>query len=211
MIVVFLGPPGSGKGTQAKLLAKECGYLHISTGDILRKALEQETPIGQKAKKFVLNGELVPDEIMLDLIEEALRPGKVIIDGFPRTINQAIGLENMLSKRNEDVFKAVFFDISAEKVVKRMSGRLICENCGAIYHEEYRPSKTEGICDVCGGKLYKRADDNQELAIKRYKVYQEETFPVVEFYKKSEKLLTLDASKDANSLHNELKRALDGC
>ncbi|MEN3034321.1 MAG: adenylate kinase [Aquificaceae bacterium] len=211
MIVLFLGPPGSGKGTQAKLLEKNCGYLHISTGDILRKALQQETPIGQKAKKFVLNGELVPDDIMLSLIEETLGPKKVIIDGFPRTLNQAIGLEEILSKRDQNVDMAVFFDAPMEKVIKRMSGRLICSSCGAIYHEEYKPPKSEGVCDICGGKLYKRADDNQELATKRYQVYKEETFPVIEFYKNRGKLIILDASKDADSLHTELKRALNGC
>ena len=209
MIVVFLGPPGSGKGTQAKRLSKEMGLLHISTGDLLREAVKNGTPLGKKAKEYMDKGELVPDEVVISLIEEVMpKDGGFILDGFPRTVPQAIALEEMLKKYGRDVDKVVLFEISEEVVVDRLSGRLTCSVCGAVYHIRYNPSKQEGICDLCGGKLIQREDDKEEVVRRRFKVYREQTAPLIEFYEKRHKLIRLDATKDVEEVHSRLLEVL---
>ncbi|MFN3471362.1 MAG: adenylate kinase [Aquificaceae bacterium] len=205
MIVVFLGPPGSGKGTQAKRLSQEMGMLHISTGDLLREAVKRGTPIGKRAKEYMDRGELVPDEVVISLIEEVMpEDGGFILDGFPRTVPQAVALEEMLKKHGRDINKVVLFEISEEAVVDRLSGRLTCSVCGAVYHIRYNPPKEEGICDLCGGKLIQREDDKEEVVRKRFKVYKEQTQPLVEFYQKRHKLISLDATKDVEEVHSRL-------
>ncbi|HCO39696.1 MAG: adenylate kinase [Aquificota bacterium] len=209
MIVVFLGPPGSGKGTQAKRLSKEMGLLHISTGDLLREAVKNGTPLGKKAKEYMDKGELVPDEVVISLIEEVMpKDGGFILDGFPRTVPQAIALEEMLKKYGRDVDKVVLFEISEEVVVDRLSGRLTCSVCGAVYHIRYNPPKQEGICDLCGGKLIQREDDKEEVVRRRFKVYREQTAPLIEFYEKRHKLIRLDATKDVEEVHSRLLEVL---
>jgi len=209
VIVVFLGPPGSGKGTQAKRLSKEMGLLHISTGDLLREAVKNGTPLGKKAKEYMDKGELVPDEVVISLIEEVMpKDGGFILDGFPRTVPQAIALEEMLKKYGRDVDKVVLFEISEEVVVDRLSGRLTCSVCGAVYHIRYNPSKQEGICDLCGGKLIQREDDKEEVVRRRFKVYREQTAPLIEFYEKRHKLIRLDATKDVEEVHSRLLEVL---
>ncbi len=209
MIVVFLGPPGSGKGTQAKKLSKEMGLLHISTGDLLREAVKNGTPLGKKAKEYMDKGELVPDEVVISLIEEVMpKDGGFILDGFPRTVPQAIALEEMLKKYGRDVDKVVLFEISEEVVVDRLSGRLTCSVCGAVYHIRYNPPKQEGICDLCGGKLIQREDDKEEVVRRRFKVYREQTAPLIEFYEKRHKLIRLDATKDVEEVHSRLLEVL---
>jgi adenylate kinase len=209
VIVVFLGPPGSGKGTQAKRLSKEMGLLHISTGDLLREAVKNGTPLGKKAKEYMDKGELVPDEVVISLIEEVMpKDGGFILDGFPRTVPQAIALEEMLKKYGRDVDKVVLFEISEEVVVDRLSGRLTCSVCGAVYHIRYNPPKQEGICDLCGGKLIQREDDKEEVVRRRFKVYREQTAPLIEFYEKRHKLIRLDATKDVEEVHSRLLEVL---
>ncbi|MFN3976146.1 MAG: adenylate kinase [Aquificaceae bacterium] len=209
MIVVFLGPPGSGKGTQAKRLSQEMGMLHISTGDLLREAVKRGTPIGKRAKEYMDRGELVPDEVVISLIEEVMpKDGGFILDGFPRTVPQAVALEEMLKKYGRDINKVVLFEISEEAVVDRLSGRLTCSVCGAVYHIRYNPPKEEGICDLCGGKLIQREDDKEEVVRKRFKVYKEQTQPLVEFYQKRHKLISLDATKDVEEVHSRLLEVL---
>ncbi|MFN4319175.1 MAG: adenylate kinase [Aquificaceae bacterium] len=209
MIVVFLGPPGSGKGTQAKRLSQEMGMLHISTGDLLREAVKRGTPIGKRAKEYMDRGELVPDEVVISLIEEVMpKDGGFILDGFPRTVPQAVALEEMLKKYGRDINKVVLFEISEEAVVDRLSGRLTCSVCGAVYHIRYNPPKEEGICDLCGGKLIQREDDREEVVRKRFKVYKEQTQPLIEFYQKRHKLISLDATKDVEEVHSRLLEVL---
>lgn len=207
--MVFLGPPGSGKGTQAKKLSQELGLMHISTGDILRDAVKNQTELGKKAKEYMDRGELVPDSIMIALIEEVMpKEGGFILDGFPRTVPQALALEEMLRGYKKDVDKVFLFDLSEEVVVERLSGRLICSQCGAVYHRKYNPPKEEGVCDLCGGKLIQREDDKEEVVRRRYRVYKEQTSPLVEFYQKRNKLIRLDASQDIQEVNKRLLEVL---
>ncbi|MEJ7553474.1 MAG: adenylate kinase [Aquificaceae bacterium] len=209
MIVVFLGPPGSGKGTQAKKLSQELGLMHISTGDLLREAVKNQTPLGLKAKEYMDRGELVPDNLMIALIEEVMpKEGGFILDGFPRTVPQALALEEMLRSYKRDVDKVFLFDLSEEVVVERLSGRLTCSQCGAVYHRKYNPPKQEGVCDLCGGKLIQREDDKEEVVRRRYRVYKEQTSPLVEFYQKRNKLIILDASQNIQEVNKRLLEVL---
>ncbi|QID32893.1 adenylate kinase [Hydrogenobacter sp. T-8] len=209
MIMVFLGPPGSGKGTQAKKLSQELGLMHISTGDILRDAVKNQTELGKKAKEYMDRGELVPDNLMIALIEEVMpKEGGFILDGFPRTVPQALALEEMLRGYKRDVDKVFLFDLSEEVVVERLSGRLTCSQCGAVYHRKYNPPKQEGVCDLCGGKLIQREDDKEEVVRRRYRVYKEQTSPLVEFYQKKNKLIRLDASQDIQEVNKRLLEVL---
>ncbi len=209
MIVVFLGPPGSGKGTQAKKLSQELGLMHISTGDILRDAVKNQTDLGKRAKEYMDRGELVPDNLMIALIEEVMpKEGGFILDGFPRTVPQALALEEMLRGYKRDVDKVFLFDLSEEVVVERLSGRLICSQCGAVYHRKYNPPKQEGVCDLCGGKLIQREDDKEEVVRRRYRVYKEQTSPLVEFYQKRNKLIRLDASQNIQEVNKRLLEVL---
>lgn len=207
--MVFLGPPGSGKGTQAKKLSQELGLMHISTGDILRDAVKNQTDLGKRAKEYMDRGELVPDNLMIALIEEVMpKEGGFILDGFPRTVPQALALEEMLRSYKRDVDKVFLFDLSEEVVVERLSGRLICSQCGAVYHRKYNPPKQEGVCDLCGGKLIQREDDREEVVRRRYRVYKEQTSPLVEFYQKKNKLIRLDASQDIQEVNKRLLEVL---
>ena len=210
MILVFLGPPGAGKGTQAKKLAEDKGFVHISTGDILRDAVRKGTPLGKKAKEYMERGELVPDDLMVALIEEVFPEGRgVVIDGFPRTVPQAEALDRMLSKRGIRVDRAVLFDISDEEVITRLTGRRSCPNCGAVYHMKFNPPRRDEVCDRCGTKLLQREDDREEVVRRRLKVYREQTAPLVDYYRSKGILITLDASRPIEEVYQDLKRLVD--
>lgn len=209
MIVVFLGPPGSGKGTQAKKLSQDLGLVHISTGDLLREAVRKQTELGTKAKEYMDRGELVPDNLMIALIEEVMpAEGGFILDGFPRTIAQAVALEEMLQRYGWEVKKVIFFDLPEEVVVERLSGRLVCPQCGTVYHVKYNPPEREGICNVCGTKLIQREDDKEEVVRRRYRVYLEQTQPLVEFYTQRNKLIRLDATRNIEDVNRVLLEVL---
>lgn len=183
--------------------------MHISTGDILRDAVKNQTELGKKAKEYMDRGELVPDNLMIALIEEVMpKEGGFILDGFPRTVPQALALEEMLRGYKRDVDKVFLFDLSEEVVVERLSGRLTCSQCGAVYHRKYNPPKQEGVCDLCGGKLIQREDDKEEVVRRRYRVYKEQTSPLVEFYQKKNKLIRLDASQDIQEVNKRLLEVL---
>jgi adenylate kinase len=206
VILVFLGPPGAGKGTQAKLLSQRMGFLHLSTGDLLREAVKNQTPLGRKAKEYMDRGELVPDELIVQLIEETLpKDGNVILDGFPRTVNQALALEEMLKVKGEKISKVLFFDVPDEVIIDRLSGRRVCSKCGAVYHVKYNPPKVEGVCDLCGGTLVQRNDDKEEVVRKRLEVYRKQTQPLVEFYQERGIIYKLDAGKGVEELFEEVK------
>ena len=210
MILVFLGPPGAGKGTQAKKLAEDKGFVHISTGDILRDAVRKGTPLGKKAKEYMERGELVPDDLMVALIEEVFPEGKgVVIDGFPRTVPQAEALDRMLSKRGISVDRAVLFDIPDEEVITRLTGRRSCPNCGAVYHMKFNPPRRDEVCNRCGTKLLQREDDREEVVRRRLKVYREQTAPLVDYYRSKGILITLDASRPIEEVYQDLKRLVD--
>ncbi len=213
MILIFLGPPGAGKGTQAKRLSQELGLLHISTGDMLREAVKKGTPLGRKAKEYMDRGELVPDELMVAMIEEVMPEGSgVILDGFPRTTVQAQALEDMLGRYQREVSCVVLFDLEDEVIVERLSGRRICPKCGAVYHVKYSPPKVDNLCDVCSAELIQREDDREEVIRRRLEVYRRQTAPLIEFYEKKNKLRRIEADKDIEEVYSKLKSAVEhGC
>ena len=208
--LVFLGPPGAGKGTQAKMLSQELGLIHISTGDILRSAVEKRTPLGVKAKEYMDRGELVPDDLIIALIEEVLpQQGGFVLDGFPRTVAQAKALDRLLDRKGMNLSAVILFDVPDDTVVERLSGRRICPRCGAVYHIRYNPPREDEICDRCGAKLIQREDDREEVIRKRLSVYREQTAPLVEYYSERDILVKLDASRPIEEIHRRLLEILN--
>lgn len=200
MKVVMLGAPGAGKGTQAKKIAAKYNIPHISTGDIFRANIKNGTELGKKAKTYMDQGLLVPDELVVDLVvdrvnQEDCQAGYVL-DGFPRTIPQAEALDKALAEQNQKLDFAINVDVPDENIVHRMGGRRVCVGCGATYHLEYAPTKVEGICDVCGGELILRDDDKPETVKKRLDVYHEQTQPLIDYYKNAGILKTVDGTVD---------------
>lgn len=214
MKIVMLGSPGVGKGTQSKMLCAEFGIPQISTGDILRTAIEKGIPLGKKAQQFMVRGELVLDDIMLGLIEETLFGGNplegFILDGFPRTIAQAEGLDNLFKEHDKELDSVILLETDRDTIVKRLSARRICRNCNAVYNLLTNPSKSAGLCDSCGGELYQRDDDSPETIVKRLEVYQKQTEPLVDFYRSSGKLRVVDGSGSADEIYQNVKTALGG-
>ena len=199
MKIIMLGAPGAGKGTQAKQIADKYGIPHISTGDIFRANLKQGTELGKKAKEYMDQGLLVPDELTCDLVMDRIGQedctNGFVLDGFPRTIPQAEALDKALANINEKMDYAVDVDVPDENIVNRMSGRRACINCGATYHIVSIPTKVEGICDRCGEKVVLRDDDQPETVKKRLNVYHEQTQPLIDYYKKQDILKTVDGTQ----------------
>lgn len=195
MRLILLGPPGSGKGTQANMLQDKFNIPKISTGDILRAAVKDDTELGKQAKRYMNKGELVPDEVVIGLIKERIvEPdceAGYILDGFPRTIIQAEKLGETLVTMGLDIDLVVDLEVDREELLVRLAGRSTCKNCGALFHQTSHPPKADGICDDCGGELYQRPDDNEETIIKRQAVYHKETAPLKEFYRDKGKLKTI--------------------
>lgn len=198
MYIIMLGAPGSGKGTLAKELSKEYSLVHISTGDIFRENIKNGTELGKKANEYISKGQLVPDELTIDLVKNRLSQDDVkngaILDGFPRTAHQAEELEKFIKNNNQMDTVAVLLDIPDEDLVKRVVNRVICSNksCGAIYNTEFRKPKVDGICDICGSKLEKRADDNEKTVRDRLNVYHNNSKEIIEYYNKENVLFTLN-------------------
>jgi len=200
MKIIMLGAPGAGKGTQAKKIAAKYAIPHISTGDIFRANIKNNTELGQKAKTYMDKGELVPDELVVDLImdrfKEADCANGYVLDGFPRTIPQAEALDKALSANGESVDYAVNVEVPDENIINRMSGRRACVGCGATYHIVYNPTKVEGKCDACGADLILRDDDKPETVEKRLNVYHEQTQPLIDYYKAKGILKEVDGTVD---------------
>jgi adenylate kinase len=190
MRIVLLGGPGSGKGTQAKKLTEKYGVPQISTGDIFRAAVKEGTPMGTKAKEYMDKGELVPDDVVVGVVEERLaKPdldGGFMLDGFPRTLPQAESLDGIMAKLSKSIDHAVLVDVPDEELMKRLTGRRTCRNsdCGKMYHVMFNPPKKEGICDACGSELYQRDDDSEATIRERLNVYAEQTAPLIDYYDK---------------------------
>ncbi len=210
MRLVFLGPPGSGKGTQAKILAGKLGILHISTGDVLREAVRNGTDLGRQAKSYMDAGALVPDDIILGMIKEILQKNNsgFILDGFPRTAPQAEALDKMLAELKLKLKAAVNLSVSDSEVLKRLLGRFYCEKCGADFNINTRPPKVAGICDKCGGKLLQRADDSDAVIQNRLKVYREKTKPVEDYYRKQGLLVEIDGAQEFDGVTESILRAI---
>ena len=185
--VVLLGPPGAGKGTQAKLLQAEFEACQISTGDILRKAVAEQTALGKKASEYIQRGDLVPDELIIDLVADRLKEKDCekgfVLDGFPRTIAQAESLEEILKKMNIALDCVLAVRVPQEKIVNRLSARRTCKNCGALYHLEFDPPATNNTCDRCGGELFQRQDDEEKTVTARLAVYENQTAPLIQYYR----------------------------
>ena len=212
MKIIMLGAPGAGKGTQAKQIAAKYQIPHISTGDIFRANIKNGTELGKKAKTYMDQGALVPDELTCDLVMDRIQQDDCkngfILDGFPRTIPQAEALDAALGKINEKMDYAIDVDVPDENIVNRMSGRRACLNCGATYHLISIPPKVEGICDVCGEKLILRDDDKPETVKNRLSVYHEQTQPLIDFYAKKNVLAEVDGTKDMEEVFEDIVKIL---
>ena len=204
MKIIMLGAPGAGKGTQAKKIAAKYGIPHISTGDIFRANIKNGTELGNKAKTYMDQGLLVPDELVVDLVVDRVQQDDCkngyVLDGFPRTIPQAEALDKALAALGDKVDYAIDVNVPDENIVKRMGGRRACVGCGATYHLVYAPTKTEGICDVCGKELILRDDDKPETVQKRLNVYHEQTQPLIDYYTTAGILKTVDGTVDINDV-----------
>ena len=208
MKIIMLGAPGAGKGTQAKMIAEKYGIPHVSTGDIFRANIKNGTELGMEAKKYMDQGQLVPDEltvkILLDRVAQDDCKNGYVLDGFPRTIPQAEVLDKALTELGDAIDFAIDVNVPDESIVKRMSGRRACLSCGATYHVEHIPPKKEGICDKCGQELVLRDDDKPETVLNRLKVYHDQTQPLIDFYTRKNVLKTVDGTKDMKEVFADI-------
>jgi adenylate kinase len=215
MRIILLGPPGAGKGTQAKTLAEKLNLPHISTGDILRQNTKDATSLGKEAQHFMDKGLLVPDEIVAEMLLHRLDSPDTkkgfILDGYPRNLNQAETLDNMLAKKNMDIDLVIYLDTSDEVIISRLTGRLVCSTCGRNFHIKNMPPKTSGICDDCGGKLYQRSDDSQDTVKKRIEVYKKEVSSLILYYQAKKKLHWLSGDEDAEVVLNKIVHLVHEC
>ncbi len=204
-VIVLLGPPGSGKGTQGEMLSEKLGYVRLSTGDMLREAVRNGTELGKKAKTYMDSGALVPNDLIIGLMKEkiAQAEGGVILDGFPRTVEQADALDQQLQ-----VDLALNLDVPDEELINRLTKRRSCPDCNAVYHLIYNPPKTESVCDKCGAKLYQRDDDKEETVANRLKVYRENTMPLIGYYEKKGVLVTIKGVGSIDDIYAQVEKAV---
>lgn len=212
MKLIFLGAPGTGKGTQAKILAAAKNWPHISTGDILRAAVKNQTELGLKAKSYMDSGGLVPDSLIIDMVAERFGQGDCdegfILDGFPRTIAQAEALDAYLEKEGIAIEKVIALDVEASALIARLTSRRLCRNCGKDYNVITNPPPADGKCEACGGEIYQRTDDNEETVSNRLKVYEEQTAPLKDYYQKQGKLYSVDASQPIDDVQSSIEQTL---
>ncbi len=212
MRLVLLGAPGAGKGTQAKKLIEKYGIPQISTGDLLRAAVSAGTPLGKEAKSYMDKGELVPDRVVLGMVEERLKQDDCkkgyILDGFPRNVSQADALDKMLSSLGMSLDAALSVDVPFDELMKRLTGRRTCKSCGQMYNIYFNPPKKEGICDKCGGELFQRDDDKEETIKKRLEVYNSQTAPLIEYYSKKGILKSVSGTGSIDEIFNNICKLL---
>jgi adenylate kinase len=210
--IILLGAPGAGKGTQAAMLVEKLNLVQVASGDLFRQALQQETELGKKAKSYMDKGQLVPDEITIQMVLERLSApdceNGAILDGFPRNIQQAEALDKALAQQSKAIDRVLYIMVSEVELLKRLSGRWICRDCQAPYHEVDSPPKVAGRCDRCGGELYQRPDDNVETVKKRLEVYFAETAPLIDYYNRTSKLLEINGEGSAADISKRLVAAL---
>jgi adenylate kinase len=211
--VVLLGPPGAGKGTQAKLLQDEFGACQISTGDILRKAVAEQTTLGKEAAEYINRGALVPDDVIVNLVAERLKERDCekgfILDGFPRTIPQAQGLDRILKTMGLNLNGVLSVQVPESIIIERLAGRRTCRSCGALSHMVFNPPKKAGVCDRCGGELYQRDDDREETIANRLRVYEKQTAPLANYYRERGLLREIDGVGEVNDIRARVTKALE--
>jgi adenylate kinase len=211
--IVFLGPPGAGKGTQAAVVAKKMDLAHISSGNIFRENIDNRTALGLRAQKYLDSGQLVPDDLTIAMIKDRLSMTDctqgAILDGFPRTVAQAEELDKMLLEMNGKIKCVPFIDVPEEVLVERLSGRWICESEKHVYHLKFNPPLKEGICDVDGNSLHQRKDDTRETVERRIREYNEKTAPLIDYYRKAGKLLEIDGKKDIDQVTSDILNKID--
>jgi adenylate kinase len=208
MLIILIGPPGAGKGTQAKKLVNEFNLAYVSTGDILRKAVKEETALGRKAREYMDQGKLVPDELVVEIVRERLlepdcREG-VLLDGFPRTVSQAVFLDKVLLKLGLNIDLALLIEVDEDELIDRLTGRRVCSDCGANFHIKFKPPKVRNVCDQCGGELYQRDDDTLETVQERLSVYKEQTAPLVEYYQDKKLLKIIDGNHEIEMVYKQI-------
>jgi adenylate kinase len=209
--LVFLGPPGAGKGTQARDLALEWKVPQVSTGDMLREAVAKQTPLGRQAKTYMDQGGLVPDDVIVDLIEERLQEADAadgfILDGFPRTLPQAEALSRLLAGLGQPLNRVIFFDVAEAELLRRLTGRRVCRQCGSTFHLTSAPPRRPGVCDACGGELYQREDDGEATVRRRLEVYGRQTQPLLDYYRQRDLLTTVAGEGDVEAVRDAVRRA----
>jgi adenylate kinase len=213
MDLILLGPPGSGKGTQAQKLVQRYRLPQISTGDILRAAVKEQTPLGKEAKQYMDRGELVPDAIVVGIVQDRLKTsacnGGFILDGFPRTVPQAEALEGALDEMQRGIDHVVSIEVDREELIRRLTGRRTCRKCGAMYHLIFDPPRKEGMCNACGGELYQRDDDKEETIRARLVVYEKQTAPLIEYYRKRGLLRSIHGVGEIEQIFREIVKAIE--
>lgn len=211
MKIIFIGAPGSGKGTQSREFIEKHGFLQLSTGDVLRAAIKAGTPVGLEAKTYMDAGKLVPDNVMIGVVGDYLNANKgksIIFDGFPRTVEQAESLGKMMAEQGTKIDKAIYFKINPQILVKRLTGRRVCTNCGEIYHIETKPSTAAGVCDKCGGTIVHRTDDKEDVIIERLQQFEKNTGPTIEYYRNHGQLTEVDSSLAPEVVYDQIRKAL---
>lgn len=213
MKLVILGPPGAGKGTQAESIIEKYNIPHISTGDIFRENIKNETELGKKAKGYMDKGLLVPDEVVIEIVEDRLQRDDCkdgfLLDGFPRTVQQAVSLDAMLDRMGTKLDRVVNIEVDPQILVERAVGRRICKTCGATYHVKFNPPKVEGVCDKDGTPLIQRADDTEETVSTRIQVYLDQTTPLIDYYKAQSLLLNVDGEQEISEVFNAVVNGLE--
>lgn len=210
--IILLGPPGAGKGTQAELIVEKYGIPQISTGDIFRANIKNGTELGKKAKTYMDAGNLVPDELVVDLVKDRLEQDDCangfMLDGFPRTVFQAEELDKIMAAKGLKIDSVLNIDVKPEKLIKRIAGRRVCKACGATFNIAYKPTKVEGVCDTCGGEVYQRADDTEETVKNRIDVYFNQTAPLIEYYENAGCIATLDGDRPIEDVFSDITAVL---
>ncbi len=213
MKIIMLGAPGAGKGTQAKMISAKYGIPHISTGDIFRANIKNQTELGKKAKSYMDQGQLVPDELVVDLVADRIVQDDCakgfVLDGFPRTIPQAEALDAALVSMNTKIDYAIDVEVPDENIIERMGGRRACVGCGATYHIVYNPTKAEGVCDACAAKLILRDDDKPETVKERLNVYHTQTQPLIDFYEAKGCLKAVDGTQEIETIFDQITKILE--
>ena len=214
MKIVFMGPPGAGKGTQAEKIIETYQSPHISTGDMFRKAIKDQTELGMEAKRYMDQGALVPDHVTIGIVKDRLSESDCksgfLLDGFPRTVDQAKALDEILTSLDSKIDYVINIDVDLNILKERLTGRRICRSCGATYHKIFNPSAVEGVCDKCGGELYQRKDDNEETVGNRLDVYVNQTKPLLDYYSLAGNLVNINGQQSIDLVFEEIQNVLGG-